>query len=55
MTEKKAPGAFSAAWRGIDGAISSVMQATTSLPGNLVSEVDRFRMVREKTPECSKR
>ena len=36
-------------FRGIDGAISSAMQATTSLPGNLVSEADRFRLVREKT------
>jgi hypothetical protein len=49
MTEKNRQGVFFAAFKGLDGAISSVMQATTSLPGNLVSEVDRFRMVREKT------
>jgi uncharacterized damage-inducible protein DinB len=49
MTEKNRQGIFSTALRSIDGAISSVMQATTSLPGNLVSEIDRFRMVREKT------
>jgi hypothetical protein len=49
MTEKNRGGVFSGTLRGLDSAISAVMQATTSLPGNLVSEVERFRMVREKT------
>jgi uncharacterized damage-inducible protein DinB len=41
---------FSAgALRMIDGAISGLVRATLSTPANLVSEVDRFRLIREKT------
>jgi uncharacterized damage-inducible protein DinB len=51
MTENKSDTSFSlpAASRAVDGALAGLVRATMSVPGNLISEVDRFRMVREQT------
>src|ERR1700679_302398 len=50
MTEQNRQDNLSASgiFRAVEGAIASAVQATAS-PGNLVSEVDRLRIVRVKT------